>query len=133
MSSAIGYVGDEVEVFAFLSAQQTVNGFNHHFDDIDVFPLIESADIVGLGNSAFVENKVDGAGVVLNEEPVAHVLPLTIHGQWFAMTDIVDEEGYKFLGELVRPIVIGAVGHDGRHAVSVMIGTDEMVTARFAR
>ena len=133
VAQAVSHIGDKVHVLVFLAAQQTVNRANHHLDDVDVLPLVESADVVGLGNSAFVENQVDGAGVVLNEEPVAHVLALAIHGQRTAVAYVVDEERNQFLGELVWPVVVGAVGHDGGHAVGVVKSTHKVVAARLAR
>ena len=48
------------------------------------------------------------------------------------MTDIVDEKWDQFLRELIGPIVIGAVSHDGRHSVGVVERTHEMVGAGFA-
>ena len=39
----------------------------------------------------------------------------------------VDEERYQLFRELIRTIVIRAVGYDSRHAVGVMVGTYEVV------
>ena len=43
------------------------------------------------------------------------------------MADVVDEEGYQFLRELVGTIVVGAVGDNSGHSVSVVECTHEMV------
>ncbi len=43
------------------------------------------------------------------------------------MTDIVNEEWYQFLRELVWPIVVGAVGYEGRHNVGIMKSPNKMV------
>ena len=74
-----------------------------------------------------MEDEVDGAGVVLHEQPVAHILALAIDGQRLAVADIVDKQGYQFLGELVGTVVVRAVGHHHRHAIRVVEGTYEMV------
>ena len=47
------------------------------------------------------------------------------------MADIVDEERNELFGELVRTVVVRAVRYDGRHSVSVVEGTDEVVAAGF--
>ena len=133
MSSAIGYVGDEVEVFAFLSAQQTVNGFNHHFDDVNVLPLIEAADVVSFSNLALVENQVNSAGMVFNIEPVAHIFALAIYRQRLAVAYIIDEKRDEFFRELRRTVIVGSMRHDGGHAVGVVEGTHEVVAAGLAR
>ena len=43
------------------------------------------------------------------------------------MADIVDEQGYQFLRELVGAVVVRAVRNYGRHPVGVVEGTHEMV------
>lgn len=106
MAEAVGNVGYEVHILALLAAEQTVNGVDYHLDDVDVLPFIETADIVCLRYFALMENKVDGTGMVFNEQPVAHVLSLAIYGQRLTVTDIVDEQRDELFGELVRAVVV---------------------------
>ena len=87
---SVGYVSDEVHILAFFSAEQTVNSLDDHLDDINVLPLVETTDVVSLGNLALVENHIDGTGMIYYIQPVAHILTLTIYRQWLAMTDVVD-------------------------------------------
>ena len=131
MTGAVGDIGDEVEILAFLAAQQSVNGLDQHLDDVDVLPLVEAAYIVGFGDVAFVEDGVDSSGMVFDIEPVAHVLAFAIDGQGFAVAYVVYEQGYEFFGELVGAVVVGAVGDDGGQAVGVVEGSHEMVAAGF--
>ncbi len=112
---------------AFGVAEQTVYGADDHLDEVDVLPLVEAADVVGLGHAASVEDQVDGAGVVFDEEPVAHVLALAVDGQRLAVADIVDEQRDELFGELVGAVVVGAVGHQRGHAVGVVVGAHEVV------
>ena len=98
---SIGYISDEIHILTFLSAEQTVNGLDYHLDDIDVLPLVETADVVSLGNLTLVENHIDGTGMIYYIQPVAHVLTLTIYWQWLAMTDVVDEQ--MFITLLLPP------------------------------
>ena len=120
MSKAVGNIGDQVHVLAFLASEQTVNGVDDHLDDVDVLPFVESADVVGLCHFALMEDEVDGSCVVFHKQPVAHVLALAIYGQWLAVADVVDEQRYQLLRKLIGSIVVGAVGHDGRHTVGVV-------------
>ena len=124
---SVCYVGDKIHILAFLSAEQTVHGLDNHLDDIDVLPLVETADVVSLGNLALVENHIDGTGMIHYIQPVAHILTLTIYWQWLAMTDVVDEQRNQLLWELVWTVVVRAVGHDGRHTVCIVESTDEVV------
>ena len=133
MAQAVRHVGDEVHVFAFRTAKQPVNSFNHDLDDIDILPFVEAADIVRLGNLPVMENHVDGAGVVFHEEPVTHVLALAVNRQRLLVTDVVDEERDELFGELVRTVVVRAVRHDGRHAVGIVERTHKVVGAGLGR
>ena len=132
MTGTVGDVCDEVEVFAFCSSEQSVNSFDEHSYDVDVLPLVESSDVVCFGDDSVVEDGVDGTCVVFHIEPVSYVLSLAIYGQWFAVSNVVDEERYEFFRELVWSVVVGAVGDDCGHAVCVVECPDEVVAAGFA-
>ena len=127
MAEAVGNVCDEVEIFAFFSTEESVNGIDDDLDDVDVLPLVEATDVVGFCHFALMEDEVDGTGMVFYKEPVAHVFALAIDRQRLAVADVIDEERNQLLRELVRTIVVGAVGHDGRHAVSVVEGANKVV------
>ena len=127
MTEAVCYISNEIEVLALCATQEAVNGVDDYLDDIDVLPLVEATDVVGLGNLAVVEDRVDRTGMILDIQPVTHVLALAIDREGFAVADVVDEQRYQLLWELIRTIVVRAVGHDGRHAVGIVEGTDEMV------
>ena len=112
---------------AFGIAEHAVDSADYHLYEVDVLPLVETAYVVGLGHAAFVEDEVDCAGVVLDIQPVAHVLALAIDGQGPAVADVVDEQRDELLRELVRAVVVGAVGHERGHPVGVVVGPHEMV------
>ena len=110
---SVCYISDEIHILAFLSAEQSINSLDYHLDDVNVLPLVETADVIGLGYLTLVENHIDGTGMIYYIQPVAHILTLTIYRQWLAMTDVVDEQRNQLLWELVWTIVVRAVGHDG--------------------
>ena len=130
MAQAVRHVGDEVQVFAFGTTEELVDGLNHDLDDVDVLPFVEAADVIGFGNLPVMENHVDGAGMVFHKKPVAHVLALAVNRKRLFVADVVDEQRNQFFGELVRPVVVTAVRHDGRHAVGVVEGAYKMVGTR---
>ena len=133
MTLTVGNVCDEIHVLTFRSAEKPVNGPDQHPDDVYVLPLIEPSYVVRLGYFAFVENKVYSPRMVLHVKPVTHVLPLTVHRKRLAVPDVVDEQRDQLLRELVRPVVVRAVGNYRRHAVGVMERPHEMVAPRLAR
>ena len=131
MSGTVGDIGNEVKVCAFGTTEQTIHSLNDGLDDVYILPLVESTDVVCLGDDTFMIYNIDRARVVLDEQPVTYVLTLAVHRKGFAMTNIIDEQRNEFLRELVRTIVVRAVRHDGRHAVGIMEGTYEMIRRCF--
>ena len=132
VAQTVGYVGNQIHVFTLLAAQQTVYRVDYHLDDVNVLPLIETADVIGFCRLSVVENHVDGPRMIHHIQPVAHVFPLTVYWQRFAVTDVVDEQRNQFLRELIRPVVVRTVRHDGRHAVRVVERPHKVVAARLA-
>ena len=53
---AVGYVGNEVEGVAFGVSQEAVHGLDDDLDQVDVLPFVETADVVGVGDLAFMED-----------------------------------------------------------------------------
>ena len=79
-----------------------------------------------------MENKVNGTCMVFHEKPVTYILSFTINRERLTVADVVDEERYQLFRELIRSIVVRAVGYNGWHTVSVMISTHKMVATRLA-
>ena len=80
VAGTVGDVGDEVEVFAFLATEETVHRVDEHVDNVNVFPFVETTDVVGLGHFALMEDEVDGACVVFHIEPIAHIFAFAVDG-----------------------------------------------------
>ena len=125
-------VGDECDQFlrvSFRIAEQTVYSLYDHFDEVNVLPFVEAADVVGVGNLSFMEDKVYCPCMIFYKKPVADILTLSIDRKRLAVADIVDEKRDQFFRELVGTIIIGAVGDDRRHSVCVMVSKHEVVAA----
>ncbi len=129
MTETISDIGDEIKVCAFRPSELTVNRLDDGLYDVNVFPLVESADVVCFGDCALVKNQLDCPCVILHIEPVADILALAIDRKWFAMADIVDKERNKLLGKLIRAVVIRAVRHDAWHPICIVICTNKVVAA----
>ena len=127
MAETVGDIGDEIKAVSLRIAEDTVYRLDHNLDEVDVLPLVESADIVSFCDLAFMEDKIDRTCMILDIEPVTHVLALALDRKLLAVTDVIDKERNKLLRELIWAVVVRAVGHDGRHTVGVVVCTDEMV------
>ena len=64
MPLAVGHVSNQVERIAFRVAEQPVYRTDDDFDDVNVLPFVEAADVVRLCHLALMEDYVDGTGVV---------------------------------------------------------------------
>ena len=98
MAESVGHIGDEVEILTVLATKQSVNGLDNNFDDIDILPLVETTNVICFGNLSIVEDRIYGASMINDIEPVAHILALTIYRERLAMTYIVDKQRYQLLG-----------------------------------
>ncbi len=133
MAGAVGHKGYQPVAVTLGIAQKSVDGAYYHLDYVDVLPLVEAADIVSLGHLSAMEDEVDGTRVILDVEPVSHILAPAVHRQRASVADIVDEQRNQLFRKLVGTVIVGAVGDNDRHAVGVMIGTDEVVARRLGR
>ena len=129
VAEAVGDEGDELLRLTLGIAEKAVHCLDDDLYEVDVLPLVEAADVVCVGDLSLVEDEVDGTCVVFHKQPVADVLALSVYGQRLAVADVVDEEGYQLLGELVGTVVVRAVGDDRRHSVCVVVCAHEVVAA----
>ena len=50
-----------------------------YVDDVYVFPFVEAADVVSVGNLSFVENEIDGTSMVFYVQPVTYIFSFSIY------------------------------------------------------
>src|SRR5699024_8988962 len=103
--------------------QQAADGF-HHFD---VLPLGVAADVVDLARAAGLKHAPDRGAVVLDVQPVADVFSVTVHRQRLPGHGFRNDQRNELFRELVRAVVVGAVGGQRRQPVGVLEGADEVV------
>ena len=133
MTCSVGHVCDEWERMSFGMAEESIHSGDQDLDEVDVLPFVEAPDIIGLCRATFVKDQVDGPCMINDIEPISDILTLTVDGERLAMTDVIYEERDQLLGELIGTVVVGAVRHQRRHPVGIVIGTDEVVAGGLAR
>ena len=47
---SVGYISNQIQVSTLRATEQFINSLDNHLDDVDVLPLVETADVIGLGN-----------------------------------------------------------------------------------
>ena len=63
----------------------------------------------------------------------ARCLPVAVDRQRLALQGIEDHQRDQLFRELVRPVVVRAIGHQRRHSVSAKVRADQVVGRRFRR
>ena len=122
---AVGYVCNEALGFAELLADELY--------DVDVRHLVVTADVVDLADSALVDDEVNRLAVVLDIEPVAHVLALSVDRQRLVRERVRNHKRNELLGEVVGTVVVGAAADCDGEPVGSVIGEDEQIRASLRR
>jgi len=78
MSGSVLYKSYQIHVFSFGSSKKTVSNLNQKTDKVDIFPFVESTDIIGLPNPPLMKNKIYSSGMILYIKPIPDILPLSI-------------------------------------------------------
>ena len=133
MSGTVCDIRYQSQRMALRIAEQPVYGFYYNLYQIYVLPFVEAAYVVGVGCLPLVEYQVYRTGVVLHIEPVAHILPLAVDREGLAPAYVVYEKRYQLFRELVRAVVVAAVGNNGGHPVCVVKSPYEVVARSLAR
>jgi len=96
-------------------------------DDVQVCALAATADAVGLAHAPVLQRRPQRTHVILDVQPVAHVIAAAVDRQSAAAQCVQRHKRDQFLGELARSVVVRAVREDQRQPVRVMPGAGEMV------
>ena len=70
--------------------------------------------------------------MVADVEPVTDVHSVAIDGNRLSLEQALNDHWNELLWKLIGPIVVGAIGNDGRQAVGVVISAHEHVAGGFA-
>ena len=134
VAGAVLHVGNLFLVrFAVGTWAEFVEDGAQGMDDVKVGHFVPAADVVDLAHPARLQHAADGAAVVLDVEPVADLLAVTVDGQLLAGQCIVDDQRDELFREVVGAVVVGAVGGQHRQTVGVVVGAHEVVAGGLAR
>ena len=82
--------------------QQRANRLNH----LDIFTLVVTANIVGFTNAAGGGDKIERAGVVIDEQPVADLLTVAVYRQRLTRQGVENSQRDQFFREVIRAVVV---------------------------
>ena len=100
--------------------------------DLDIPFFAVAAQIVGLAYPSASQNAMNGAAVILDEEPVANLVAVAVDRQGFALQRVVDDQRDQLFRKLIRAIVVGAIGGYYRQPIGFAIRADKMVGGSLA-
>src|SRR5690606_36592960 len=133
VAGAVGDEGDLVGVgFAVGARPEFDEQGAAQADEVDVIALVVAADVVGLADPTAGDHGVQRLGVVADVEPVADVFTAAVNGDGFAAQGLEDDDGDELFGELIRAVIVGAVGHEHGEAVGVVPGAGEVIAGGLA-
>ncbi len=96
-------------------------------DELEVRPLVVSAEVVLLAGRPLLEDGQDPRAVVLDEEPVPDVSAVAVDRERLALQRVQEHERDQLFRELEGAVVVRAVRDQGRQAVRLPEGADEVV------
>ena len=129
MTRAVGDVLDQLAPRA-LARDALVEQVAEQVDDIEVGHFGVAPDVVHAAGLAGFEHALDGAAVIGDEQPVASLLPVAVHGQLLAFQGVDEHQRNQLLGKLERPVVVRAVGDHHRQAVGAVPGPGQVIGRR---
>ena len=103
------------------------------FHQIDVPHFIVATDGVRLPNLAARDDRFNCFAMIDHMEPIPNVQTLAIDRNGLLPKAFQNHHRDELFGELIRPVVVRAVGHQDRQAIGVAPGADEMVGRGLAR
>ena len=71
-----------------------------------------AAYVIRLAAGSTMKNNINGSRMILYPQPVAHILPLTVHRNRLVVLNVVDGQRNQLLRKMVRPVVVRAIGNN---------------------
>lgn len=129
-----GAVGHECNLFgvgpAVVLGVQLVEERAEGVDYLQIGSLAVAAYCVGFAALSLFEDGKESAAVILDKEPVSDVAAVAVNRQTLSAQGVVDYERDELLGELIRSVVVGAVGDEDGETVGVPVGANKVIGGR---
>src|SRR5262249_6170996 len=80
---------------------------------------------------AFLQSQQNPATVIVNIDPVAHILAIAVDRNWLVVDGVRNQQRQKLLWKLPRPIIVSASCYNCIRSKRVMCRTDQMLSSCF--
>src|SRR5947209_10057010 len=99
--------------------------------DINVAALIARAYVIDFAGTPALEYTHDGAAMILNVNPIAHIAPVAVERDGLILKRVREYERDEFFRELSWTIVVSAARYDRVETVGVMRCVHHMLCCGF--
>jgi hypothetical protein len=130
MTRTVCHIGD-VSIVRPAVRTKLVKRSTNALYDLQVRALILSTDIVGFTWQSVLQDQIERFSVILDIKPVANIGTVPVNRQRLPFECVQNHQRNELLRELIRAIVIGAVGDDNWQTVRPMPCNRQMVGCRF--
>lgn len=120
----VGDEGDELILLSLLAQD-----LDQVLGDLQIRYLVVAANVVNVGNLTLVEDGVERAGNILNEQKVTGVGSISVQGELHTLEKLVGELGNELLGVLVRAVHVVAASDDAGQLERSVVGLDDELGA----
>jgi hypothetical protein len=100
--------------------------------DLEIRFFVPAADVVHVANLPCLKHAPDGRAVIGHVQPVAPLLAVAVDRQRFAGQRIVDAQRDQLFREVIRTVIVRAIGRQDRQAIGVVPGPHQMVAGGLA-
>jgi hypothetical protein len=100
-------------------------GLEEQVGELGVGELSSTPNVVYLTGFAALENKRYPAAMVVNVEPVANILAITIEGHLKPIEQVGHKERNDLLGKVVGPVVVAAPGYGSVQTVGYVVAPNQ--------
>ena len=110
-----------------LERQQPVEAIADRADDLHIGAFVVAADVVLAAGPAQPKNVMERAGMVLDMEPIADLQAVAVDRDRLTFERVEDRERDQLLRKVIRPVIVRAVGDDGRKPIGRVPGGDQVI------
>ena len=96
-------------------------------NNLDVCFFVEPTNVVDLAAVTSIEYGTNGTTVITDIQPITDLQPIAVNRQRFVRQCVMDNQRNQLFWELVRPIVVGAVGCQYWQPVGMVISPHEVI------
>ncbi|EOC48234.1 hypothetical protein NM2005172_2184 [Neisseria meningitidis 2005172] len=90
-----------------------------------------ATNVVSFADFAFCDHLIQRTRMIFDKQPITNLHTVAIHRQRFAIKRIQNHQWNQFFRKMIRAVVVGTIGYNGRQAVSTQPCAHQMVAGGF--